>query len=536
MRVAGSVALACALSACFLDPPPAPPPPSAVGPAPLRRLTNEEYLNALHDLFPGQAPTLPPLPADGVIGGFDNAIVAQQPSDVAVARYEAIANIYAAGATADDVAVRALVGCDWTTPSMAASCATQFITQTGRRVFRRPLTTDEITRFQVKLTGWQSAVDFQAAVRLTLSAMLQSPELIYRPEPPSLDVDAGSSGVAPLDPYALATRLSFLLWASTPDDSLLDAAGSGALATEEGVRAQAQRMLGGDRARRTLWSFHRQWLGLDLVLTADQTYRTPTIDPLWTPATPVSAERETELFIENTLMSGGTLRDVLLSPHAWIDAEMARIYGVPFLGEVDLPEAERAGVLTRVAFLAGTSHAGGTSPPIRGNAVELRWLCALPVSPPPGADLSMPTTQPNQGPATTRMLFEARTAPPVCQGCHASLNGIGFGFEHYNAAGAYRATEVGLPIDSRGVLMGTDVDGAFDGAIALSAALDRSGTMHRCATMQWLRYALGRAPTDAELPLQSRLTTSFVASGGDVRALLLDIVTSPTFRFQKVGN
>jgi hypothetical protein len=546
MRGIGALVVLCAsgaMAGCFLDAPPAPVPPAAVGPAPLRRLTNDEYLNALHDLFPAQTPVLPPLPTEAVIGGFDNAASAQQPSDVAVARYETIANIYAAGATTDDTAVRALVGCDWSTPALATACGAQFIAQTGRRVFRRPLTADETTRLGVKLTGWQSAVDFPAAVRLTLSAMLQAPQFIYRPEPlGAIPGDAGAQGVVPVEAYALASRLSFFLWASTPDDTLLDAAASGALATEGGVRMQAERMLADARARRALWSFHRQWLGLDLVLGSDQVYRTPDIDPGWTAQTPVSAETETELFIENTLMSGGTLHDLLLSPRAWVDGEMARVYHLPApanpaaFTEVDLSRVERAGVLTRVAFLAGTSHSGGTSPPIRGNAVQLRLLCELPISPPPNANLSMPTATPGEGPQTTRMLFAARTAPPVCQGCHASLNGIGFGFEHYDAAGAYRTTEVGLPIDASGMLMGTDVDGPFDGAIALSAALDRSGQVHRCATQQWLRYALGRAPVDVELPLLGMWTTTFQSSGGDVRALLIDIVTSPTFRFRTVGS
>ncbi len=539
MRVVLGVVVVAAFAGvgCFLSGPPSTE-VVAVGPAPLRRLTNSEYLNALHDLFPSVSVALPPLPNDTVIAGFDNAIEAQQPSDVAIARYETIANLYAAALTSDDAAVSSLVGCDWSTPTLASSCGAQFITHVGRRVFRRPLSADELGRLSPKFTAWQSAVDFGAAVRLMLSAMLQAPQFIYRPEP----VAGTGDTVIPVEPYEMASRMSFFLWASTPDDALLDAAGNGALATQDQVRAQAERMLDDDRARRTLWSFHRQWLGLDLILGSDQVYRTPAIDPTWTAATPISAEMETELFVENTLMGGGTLRDLLLSPSAWVNGEMAQLYGVPAPTDpsaftaVQLPGSQRAGVLTRVAFLAGTSHSGGTSPPIRGNAVQLRLLCELPVSPPPGANLSMPTATAGQGPQTTRMLFDARTAPATCQGCHAGLNGIGFGFESYDAAGAFRTTEQGLPIDATGVLIGTDVDGPFDGALALSAKLEQSAMVHRCATAQWLRYALGRAPVDAELSLLDTWTASFQASGGDVRALLVNIVTSPTFRLRRMGN
>jgi hypothetical protein len=521
-------------AACYLG---EPPPPPEVGPAPLRRLTNTEYLDALADLFPNQSPTLPPLPADAILGGFDNAAVAQEPSDVAIARYEAIANAYAAGATSDDASTLALTGCGWR-PPVASACATKFITTVGRRVYRRPLATDEIDRLLTKFAEWQTAIDFRAAVRLTLAAMLQSPQFVYRAEP----LPEGATGIVPVERYALASRLSFLLWASTPDDALLDAAASGELSTEEGVRAQATRMLADDRTRRALWNFHRQWLALDLVLTPDQATRTTDIDPGWTPKTQISAERETELFVENTLMSGGTLGDLLLSSRAWIDEEMARVYHLPAPSDpssfapVDLSPGERAGLLTRAAFLAGTSHAGGTSPPIRGYAVQLRLFCELPLSPPPGANLSMPTAPPSSGPQTTRMLFDQRTSPPACQSCHASLNGIGYGFEHYDAAGAYRASESGLPIDATGNLTGTDVDGAFDGALELSAKIAQSHDMHRCATQQWLRYALGRAVVDAEGPTLDRLASAFDSNHGDVRALLVSIATSQTFRFRKAGE
>jgi len=547
-----ALALAAALSAgagCFLNPPTPTPISEAteVGPAPLRRLTNAEYLNALADLFPSQSTlVLPPLPADTVIAGFDNAIEAQQPSDVLIARYETIANLYAAALTVDDPSVSALVQCSWSTPTLATACATQFITQTGRLVYRRPLTQDEVSRLQLKFTAWQSAVDFEAAVQLTLSTMLQAPQFIYRPEPipndSAVTLAALTGGVIAVDPYAMASRLSFFLWESTPDETLLDAAASGALETVDQIRAQAERMLADDRARRALWSFHRQWLGLDLILDSEGVYRTPAIDPNWTAQSPISAEMETELFVENTLMAGGTLTDLLLSPNAWVNGEMAQLYGVAppsdpnAFGAVLLPSGQRAGLLTRIAFLAGTSHSGGTSPPIRGNAVQLRLLCELPMSPPANANLSMPTATPGEGPQTTRMLFEARTAPAECQACHASLNGIGFGFENYDAAGNYRTTEVGLPIDASGVLMGTDVDGPFNGALALSATLSKSQMVQQCATQQWLRYALGRAPVDAETSLLTAWTAAFASSGGDIRTLLINIVTSPTFRLRQVGN
>jgi hypothetical protein len=509
----------------------------AVGPTPLRRLSDHEYLNALHDLFPALAPTLPQLPDDVPVAGFENAAEAQQPSDVLIARYEAIANLYAAAATADDTAVSALVGCpDWSMPLRADLCAIQFVAQTGGRIFRRPLSDVERTRYLLQFQQWESSVDFEGAVQLTLSAMLQSPQFLYRAEVLPQGAEPGS--VIAVEPYAMATRLSFFLWESGPDDALLDAASRDELQTEAQIRAQATRMLADDRAKRVFWDFPRQWLGLDRILIGENLVRTPQVDPAWTAATQASASTETELFVQNTLSTGGTFRDLLTSRRAWVDSEMSRVYGiaapaVPW-SEVSLPESQRAGLLTRVSYLAGYSHAGATSPPVRGNAIQLRFLCQLPVSPPPGADLSQPMVAPDQGPQTNRMLFETRTSPPACQVCHVSLNGFGFGLENYNAAGHYQTTDDGLPVDASGKIHGTDVDGPFTGGIALSQALSKSEVVHHCATEELVRYALGRAPVDAELPTVDTLAKAFMDSGGDVRALLVAVATSPTFRTRLV--
>jgi hypothetical protein len=517
--------------------------PVQVGPSPLRRLSDDEYLNALQDLFPKlsatPAPTLPQLPADVPVAGFDNAAAAQAPSDVLIARYEAIANLYAAAATVDTPSVAALVGCaDWSTPALATSCASQFVSQMGGRLFRRPLDAGEQGRFLASFQAWAAAVDFPGAVQLTLSAMLQSPQFLYRPEPLPQDLAAGA--VVPASPYEMATRLSFFLWESVPDDVLLQAASQGELTTDAQIQAQAMRMLADGRAQRVLWSFPRQWLGLDQILLEEGAARTPQVDPLWTAATQASAFTETQLFVQNVLGSGGTFRDLLTSPKAWLDGEMSRVYGLPAPANplawtaVNLPASQRAGLLTRTSFLAGYSHRGATSPPVRGNAIELRLLCELPISPPPGVNLSQPTVPAGSGPETNRTLFEQRTAPAFCQTCHRGLNGFGFGFEEYNAAGHYQTTDDTLPVDATGTITGTDVDGPFDGALQLSKRLSLSETVHACATEELVRYALGRAPVDVEASEVAALAQGFMDSKGDLRALLVDVVMSPSFRMQLV--
>jgi hypothetical protein len=140
------------------------------------------------------------------------------------------------------------------------------------------------------------------------------------------------------------------------------------------------------------------------------------------------------------------------------------------------------------------------------------------------------------GPKTNRSLFEERTAAPACRSCHLGLNGIGFGFENFNAAGKFSLVDHGLPVDSSGHLYGTDVDRDYTGAIELSRALSVSVDAHRCAVQQWLRYALGRAPVAGEAGLVDRLTARFMGDDGSLRELLLGVVTSPSFRYQHTGD
>ncbi len=537
----GSLALAVAVAGgCALSADVPTDLPNVVGPAPLRRLSNTEYLHALHDLFPSQVHALPLLPNDSSNSGFDNETEAQQPSDVRIARYEAIANLYAEDATRTTEAIQKLAHCtEWQTPTSAEACRAKFIESVGGFVFRRPLTSDERDRLTLRFQAWTTAVDFEAAVRLTLSAMLQSPQFLYRAEPLP-DLPSLPSAPLAVEPYAMASRLSFFLWQSIPDNFLLEAASKNELGSTDQVRAQATRMLNDDRARRVFWNFHRQWLGLDRVLGEEHSVRTPQVDPMWTSKSQYAASEESRYFVENTMMSTGTLRELLMSRRAWVNDEMARTYDLAPTGdasawrEVLLPDANRAGILTRAAFLAGFSHRGATSPPIRGSAIQLHWLCKLPSAPPPGVDLSMPKALPEDGAQTNRTLFERRTAPGPCQGCHIGLNGFGFGFENYTAAGAFQTQEQGLPIDARGTVVGTDVDRPFDGAVDLSAALEGSEAVRSCVTRQWMTYALGRAPATEERALEDALKTRLTSSGGNLRELLVDIVTSPTFRLQPI--
>ncbi len=507
--------IALAVTAC--PSPPAAVPPAPVGPAPLRRLTNSQYLNTLHDLFgPDAPPGLEDLPADATLGGFDGAAEGQQPSDVRVSRWQTIAQAWAERLTNDPARLASLLHCQaWDTPEAQQDCLDTFFASTGRLLFRRALTAAELDRYSARVAVWQLTTDFPGAVQLLLEAMLQAPQFLYRPEL-----------AQSFDGRSRATRLAMLAWDSAPDDELLTRAEHGQLTTPDEVRVQAKRLVADPRARRTWWNFHRQWLSLDRILLDEHQLRVS--DPLWTPTTQRAALLETQRFVENVLAEDGTLEALLTSRRAWLDDETARLYGasVDPTGAVLLDPTQRAGVLTRIAFLASESHRGATSPPVRGNAVNLHLLCRAPTPPPPGIDTTPP--MPDPGEATNRQLFAARTSPTLCAGCHLSLNGLGFGFEHYSASGAWQATDATLPVDAHGQLFGTDVDGPFDGALELSTALARSHLVQACAVKRWVTYALGRDPVEVEQPWVDSLIERFAASNGDEHALLVELMTART--------
>ena len=500
-----------------------------VGVAPLRRLSDREYVHTLADLFPDVPPYTVELPREVAVAGFDNAAEAQVASDVRIARYEAIATHYAHAAVGGATLQQAIESCV-NHASAPEDCALDHLYSIAARLFRRPV--DDATRvhYARKFHGWTVATDLAGAVELSLSSMLQSSQFLYRIE------HAVEGAQTAVDDYDMASRLSYFLWESTPDAELLASAERHELRTDEQIRRAALRMLGDQKVRRSLWGFLGQWLGLGRIEDSEHAVRTASVDAAWTSRTQASALQESKRFAESFADEQSRLADVFLSRHAWVDSEMARVYGLSeqidegSWKHVQLPESERAGMLTRAAFLAGQSHRGGTSPPIRGNSVLLHTLCVPPSSPPPNADLSMPTLQPGEGPRTNRQLFEQRTQGSSCAGCHQSLNGVGFGFEQYSASGAFQLVQNGLPIDASGELFASDRNGPYDGAIELSERLSQSRVVHDCASKQWLRYALGRAPLMSEQAYVTELAEKFFQSGGDIRTLLLGIVTSPSFR------
>jgi hypothetical protein len=236
----------------------------------------------------------------------------------------------------------------------------------------------------------------------------------------------------------------------------------------------------------------------------------------------------------------GTIAAFFTSTDAQVNGDLATIYGVPpsptatatDWRDVTLDPTQRAGFLTRANFLASRAHQLEGSPPLRSVFIRDRLLCLPPLVPPADADLSEP--KPTTGNAqTNRQLFEARIAPATCKGCHTVINPMGYGLESYDAVGAYRTTDNGLPVDATGTISGTgDVDGPFTGGVELSAKLAKSKKVAACVAQSWFQYAVGRAPVTADDCRVAKLNLALADAGGDVRELLIALVKSPEFVFR----
>lgn len=493
---------------------------------PARRLSHFEYQNTLRDLFPHIEVPEFELPADPRSGGFDNDGEALVPSTLLIERYDDNARIVAEIATED---LPTLLGCD---PAEGDSCAQSFVDDFGRRAFRRPLTDDEREAFMVFYQEPPGSSDFRAGTQLTLQLFLQSPQFLYRVELPPAGEDLPAPGeFAPLDDYAIASRLSYFLWSTMPDAELMAAAANGELSSPEAIEDQARRMLDDDRAREAFLHFHEQWFDLERV---DRASKLPEAE--FDDAMRDSAKGEAMRFVEHVIFDeGGTLVDLLTSNRTYVDERLAAIYGVapPEPGtwaEVELDPAQRAGFMTQVAFLAGHGHPLNPSPVLRGVYTLEDVLCHPLGAPPPVAEAMMIPEAPEG--QTNREAYEALTAADECQACHGVINPIGFAFEHYDTLGAWRDQDNGNAVDASGAYS----DMNFVGAVELMSQLPERLEVQRCVSGKWLRYAYGGGRVFETPDIQTQTEVAFAEADLTITELLVAIVTHPRFSTYAAPN
>jgi hypothetical protein len=499
-------------------------------PSPLLRLTNREYQNTLADLFPGLKLDAASLATDNKVNGFDTIASAQSVSSALVEGYFAQAKNVAAAAAAN---ASSWLACA-TNANQADTCGSEFLSSFAARAYRRPATTEELSRLTTLFDTSRASWGFSKAVEVTIRAVLESPAFLYR-------VELGKAGSAegdsvPLTSYEVASRLSYLLWDSMPDTALLDAAAGGGLDGADGVTAQARRLLADQRAHAAVATFQGQWLRFEKM---DNMKKSASLFPSFGDATAAALSDSAARYVDYLFWERGTLDAMLTDNKAYVNSTLAPIYGVTApagaeMSLIDVNPSERAGILTQAGLLAGFAHETADAPVLRGVFVLSRLLCDEPPPVPPGVP-ALPEPQAGDAPMTTRDRLELTHVKPQCVGCHESIDGIGYGFSHYDAIGAYRDADNGLPVNATGTLKNTlDADGPFDGAVELGTKLAKSAQVRACVTEQWYRYTLG--VTDGELNLCALKSTveGFRASGNKLPELLVALVSSEAFRRRTV--
>ncbi len=494
-----------------------------LGPAPLRRITRFEYGRTVADLAGVDAASSLSLPPDEETLGFDDIATAYSVSALHAARYLDVAEQTAGALVADSGRLNAFAGCD---PSAGdAACVGAFVSAFGRRAWRRPLTNDE-KQALLQLYADTSDPGPLDGLSAIIAALLQSPRFLYRPEASSPTATAAE----PLDGYALATRLAYLITGSGPDEPLLAAAETGQLESDAELLSEADRLLATDRARDLFVHFASEWWELESVANLE---KDRSLYRRWTDTTPAALAEETRLFLSNIWDGPATLSRLLTAPITFVNAELAGAYGLPIptstaFEQVTLDPLRAAGLLTQGSFLAVHAKADQTSPVLRGKFVLAKLFCKPPAPPPPSIVVSPPTVDPR---LSTRQRFAQHTADPLCASCHTKMDPIGFAFEHYDATGRWRDIDGGQPVDATGALNGTDVDGALDGVPSLAIRLARSEEVSSCAATQWFRYAFGRTEqTRGDTCTIAALSRALSGPNGDFKQMVRETVRAPVFR------
>jgi hypothetical protein len=509
--------------------------PSAdIVPTALRRLTRFEYANSVRDLLGVDPEPASALPVDEVTNGYDNNSGVLTVSALHAEKYVLVSEALAKTAVQN---LSALTTCD-AAATGGEACALEFARSFGRRAYRRPITSaDEqalLTAYRAGSTGGTHAEGIEVMIR----AALQSPDFLYRLEP--MSASDASERLVPLGQFEIATRLSYLIWASGPDDALLDAAERGELATKEQVGAKARAMLADPKARVSIANFFGQWANTNrLPITTKQTDRFPS----FTNELKDAMARELPAFLDHVLFSGDHLLGTLLTaPVAFVNAPLAAVYGVTApagssgttLMRVDLPANQgRSGLLTQAGFLSVQGHPEQTSPVLRGKFVRTMMLCQPPPPPPDDVNITLPDI--DQG-GTARERFGAHlTAGASCSGCHALMDPIGLAFEHFDAMGQFRETDNGQAIDATGEIFdATDpsLAGGFDGVVGLAQKLAGSEQVRNCFATQWFRFASGRLEANPDSCSLATMQTTFNTSNGDMLELMVAMTESDAFRFR----
>lgn len=487
------------------------------------RLTHRQWANTVSDLFGIDAgPFVEGFRVDPSQGGFlfRNNAAALSVDAALWSGYARAAADVAEQVFADADTRQAVVG--------DGSDADAWIAQWGLRLHRRPLDSDTAQAYRRVFDAGTSLYDdmdaFDAGARAVIEAMLQSPFFLYRVE----QSETVQGDVIPLDDYEVATRLSYLLWDTAPDQALFDAAAAGQLTRADQVEAQARRMLEDPRAEAMVADFHAQLF---------ESERFSGIDPseaFFSVADDFGemARTEHDLFVRDLFERGGGVSELLTSSETFVNAELAAIYGLDgsfgdeFVG-VSLDDAQRRGILTQVGFLALNSSAVDPDPIHRGVFIARHISCINLAAPP---DDVPPLPDPSGRTNRQRVADHTEVPGSNCAGCHSrTINPFGFVFENYDATGALRTEDLNMPVDTTASPLIDGQPQPVSGALELIDALSTSRGVHECFARHWVEFAYGRLHVAQDDPLIDRLAALTLDDRASLAELLVGLVKSEAF-------
>jgi hypothetical protein len=414
-------------------------------------------------------------------------------------------------------------------------CATKIVSTLARRALRRPVTTADVSRLMTFYRSGRQHGTFETGVQLALRRILASPSFVFRVEDNGASARVAKPGtVQRVSDIELASRLSFFLWSSIPDDVLLDRAARGELRDPAVLEREVRRMIADPRADSLVRNFSGQWLHLRNLKTI-----TPNHDefPDFDDTLREAFQREAELFFESVVREDRTVLDLLTADYTFVNERLAKHYGVPYVygshfRRVTLTDDARRGLLGKGAILMVTSRANRTAPVLRGKWILENILGTPP--PPPLPNVPPLEDTGRDAPRTLRERMEMHRASATCAGCHKVMDPLGFAMENFDAVGSWRTRDGGLPLDASGQLAdGTKVDGV----VALRRALvARSDVFVRTLTEKLMIYALGRGLQHYDMPVVRDIARKAEHQDFRFSAIIMGIVSSPPFQMRRVSG
>jgi hypothetical protein len=508
-------------------------PATTGGPPGFRRLNEAQYKRSIEQIFgaginvPGRFE--PPLREAGLMSIGDAKVAV---SASGLEQYELRAREISAQVLSEQKRTTFVPCVPQSARGFDQACASAFFAKYGRLLYRRPLSDKEIASvLGVASAAVEKSHNFYKGLEIGLSRLLASPKFIFRVE--QSEPDASNPAIRRLDSYALATRISFLLWDAPPDAELLDAAASGELRDQKKLAKQIDRLIRSPRFEQGVRSFFADMLGYEQFagLSKDQS-----IYPKFTPELAKDAQEEALRTIVDLLVTNkGDYRDLFTTKKTYINRNLGAVYKVPVV-EAGMdgwapytfaPNDPRSGILTLAGFLMlDPNHEGRSSPTIRGKTLRELLLCQKVPVPPPNVDFKLVQDIHDPEHKTARDRLTVHQENPACAGCHSITDPIGLGMENYDAIGAFRTHENGALIDASGTFDGKP----YKGLMGLSQLLHDSPDVPSCLVKRVYEYGVGRQATASEESWVEYASQKFAVDRYQVPALMRRIASSRAFQ------